>query len=223
MSLYSNKKNNKYYYPPIGKVRNNHNIHLTDINNIKGYKIKKNLVNQNIPKNLIRNLHLNKSNSYTNYYNLNTKNDLYTQENTDSSLILNLKNRNNSRKEKSSYHDAESLYDINIQLKTEINKLKKELMQIKAENQRKENELLKKDKLLQNAFDKGIDENIEINNFLNNDNNNIFLEKDIKKNNYITKFKKQYNELKKFLINIIEEKNDTKIEDINLDRFYVSD
>ena len=54
-------------------------------------------------------------------------------------------------------------------------------MQIKAENQRKENELLKKDKLLQNAFDKGIDENIEINNFLNNDNNNIFLEKDIKK------------------------------------------
>ena len=219
MSLYSNKKNNKYYYPPIGKVRNNHNIHLTDINNIKGYKIKKNLVNQNIPKNLIRNLHLNKSNSYTNYYNLNTKNDLYTQENTDSSLILNLKNRNNSRKEKSSYHDAESLYDINIQLKTEINKLKKELMQIKAENQRKENELLKKDKLLQNAFDKGIDENIEINNFLNNDNNNIFLEKDIKKNNYITKFKKQYNELKnkynEKIEEIIEMKKNIKTTKIN--------
>ena len=40
-------------------------------------------------------------------------------------LKKNIKKRNNSRKEKSSYHDAESLYDINIQLKTEINKLKK--------------------------------------------------------------------------------------------------
>ena len=29
MSLNTNINNTKYYYPPIGKVRNNNNIHLT--------------------------------------------------------------------------------------------------------------------------------------------------------------------------------------------------
>ena len=196
MSFLSNIKNPKYYYPPIGITKNN-NIHLTDVNNLKVLKIKKNINNHIIPKKMTRNLHLNKSNSYNNFQNSNNKNDLYYQENTDSSLILNLKNRNNSKKEKISYHDSESLYESNIHLKTEINKLKKELIQTKAENQRKENELMRRDKLLQNAFDKGIDEDKVINNYLiSENNNNIFLEKDIKKNNYISKFKKQYNELK---------------------------
>ena len=219
MSLFSNNKNYKYYYPPIGKVRNNNNIHLTDINMIKGFKLKKNINNQIINKKKIRNLHLNKSNSYINITNSNNKNDLYIPENTDnSSLLFNLKNRCNSKKEKISYHDSESLYENNIHLKTEINKLKKDLMQIKAENQRKENDLIKKDKLLQNAFDKGIDENMEIHNILIN-NNNIFLEKDIKKSNYISKFRKQYNELKnkynEKLEEIIELKKNIKLTKLN--------
>ena len=206
MSFLSNIKNPKYYYPPIGMPKNNKNIHLTDINNLKGLKIKRKINNHIIPKKITRNLHLNKTNSYNNIQNISNKNDLYYQENTDSSLILNIKHRNNSRKEKSLYHDSESLYESNIHLKTEINKLKKELMQTKAENQRKENELLRRDKLLQNAFDKGIDEDKVINNYLiNENNNNIILEKNIKKNNYISKFKKQYNELKNKYNEKIEE------------------
>ena len=218
MSLFTNIKSNKYYYPPIGKVKNNNNIHLTDINIIKNLSLKKNLNNQIIPKKITRNLHLNKNNSYNNIINSNNKNDLYSQD-TDNSLILNLKHRNNSKKEKTIYHDNESLYENNIHLKTEINKLKKELIQTKAENQRKENELIKKDKLLQNAVDKGIDEDNIINNNLINDNNIIFLEKNIKKNNYISRFRKQYNELKiryKEKINeIIEIKKNIKTTKLN--------
>ena len=211
MSLNANIKNTKYYYPPIGKVRNNNNIHLTDINMIRGLKIKKNLNNQINSRKVIRNLHLNKTNSYSNISNQINKKDLYIQDSTDASLILNTKIRANSKKDKSSYHDAETLYEININLKREINKLKKEIMLIKAEIQRKDNELIKKDKLLQTAFDKGIDDNIEINTFLNNnDNNNLFLEKDIKKNNYITKFRKQYNELKNKYNEKIEEISELK-------------
>ena len=211
MSLNANIKNTKYYYPPIGKVRNNNNIHLTDINMIRGLKIKKNLNHQINSRKVIRNLHLNKTNSYSNISNQINKKDLYIQDSTDASLILNTKNRANSKKDKSSYHDAETLYEININLKREINKLKKEIMLIKAEIQRKDNELIKKDKLLQTAFDKGIDDNIEINTFLNNnDNNNLFLEKDIKKNNYITKFRKQYNELKNKYKEKIEEISELK-------------
>ena len=211
MSLNANIKNTKYYYPPIGKVRNSNNIHLTDINMIRGLKIKKNLNNQINSRKVIRNLHLNKTNSYSNISNQINKKDLYIQDSTDASLILNTKIRANSKKDKSSYHDAETLYEININLKREINKLKKEIMLIKAEIQRKDNELIKKDKLLQTAFDKGIDDNIEINTFLNNnDNNNLFLEKDIKKNNYITKFRKQYNELKNKYNEKIEEISELK-------------
>ena len=211
MSLNANIKNTKYYYPPIGKVRNSNNIHLTDINMIRGLKIKKNLNHQINSRKVIRNLHLNKTNSYSNISNQINKKDLYIQDSTDASLILNTKNRANSKKDKSSYHDAETLYEININLKREINKLKKEIMLIKAEIQRKDNELIKKDKLLQTAFDKGIDDNIEINTFLNNnDNNNLFLEKDIKKNNYITKFRKQYNELKNKYKEKIEEISELK-------------
>ena len=178
---------------------------------IRGLKIKKNLNNQINSRKVIRNLHLNKTNSYSNISNQINKKDLYIQDSTDASLILNTKNRANSKKDKSSYHDAETLYEININLKREINKLKKEIMLIKAEIQRKDNELIKKDKLLQTAFDKGIDDNIEINTFLNNnDNNNLFLEKDIKKNNYITKFRKQYNELKNKYNEKIEEISELK-------------
>ena len=39
----------------------------------------------------------------------------------------------------------------------------------------------------------------------------------------LDRYIKQYNELKKFLIKIIEEKEDTNINYIDLDAFYVSD
>ena len=128
MSLNTNIKNTKYYYPPIGKVRNNTNIHLTDINMIRGFKIKKNLNNQTNSRKITRNLHINKSNSYNNISNQMNKKDLYIQESTDASLILNTRNRANSKKDKSSYLDTESLYETNIHLKREINKFKKEIL-----------------------------------------------------------------------------------------------
>ena len=213
MSLFSNAKNSKLYYPPIGKVRHNNNIHLTDINSLKGLKIKKNInINTQItPKKIYRNLHLNKSSSYNNIpiQNKNKTSEIYTQELTDSSFILNLKNRNNSKKDnKNIYLDSESLYENNILLKREINKLKKELMQIKAENQRKENEINKRDKLLETAIEGSDEENIIINNILLNGNNT--LGKNIKKNNYISKFKKQYSELKNKYNEKIQELNNLK-------------
>ena len=213
MSLFSNAKNSKLYYPPIGKVRHNNNIHLTDINSLKGLKIKKNInINTQItPKKIYRNLHLNKSSSYNNIpiQNKNKTSEIYTQELTDSSFILNLKNRNNSKKDnKNIYLDSESLYENNILLKREINKLKKEIMQIKAENQRKENEINKRDKLLETAIEGSDEENIIINNILLNGNNT--LGKNIKKNNYISKFKKQYSELKNKYNEKIQELNNLK-------------
>ena len=123
--------------------------------------------------------------------NKNKTSEIYTQELTDSSFILNLKNRNNSKKDnKNIYLDSESLYENNILLKREINKLKKELMQIKAENQRKENEINKRDKLLETAIEGSDEENIIINNILLNWNkkSNFNLRK--RENEYIESFKK---------------------------------
>ena len=76
-------------------------------------------------------------------------------------------------------------------------------------------QIVERDKsLLHNYVNKKNDYNIELNKILNNKKK---LEDDLDR--YI----KQYNELKKFLINIIEEKEDTNINDIDLDAFYVSD
>ena len=76
-------------------------------------------------------------------------------------------------------------------------------------------QIVERDKsLLHNYVNKKNDYNIELNKILNNKKK---LEDDLDR--YI----KQYNELKKFLINIIEEKEDTNINDIDLDKFYVSD
>ena len=60
---------------------------------IRGLKIKKNLNNQINSRKVIRNLHLNKTNSYSNISNQINKKDLYIQDSTDASLILNTKNR----------------------------------------------------------------------------------------------------------------------------------
>ena len=76
-------------------------------------------------------------------------------------------------------------------------------------------QIVERDKsLLHNYVNKKNDYNIELNKILNNKKK---LEDDLDR--YI----KQYNELKKFLIKIIEEKEDTNINDIDLDAFYVSD
>ena len=77
------------------------------------------------------------------------------------------------------------------------------------------NQIVERDKsLLYNNFNKKNDYNIELNKI---NQNKKKLESELER--YI----KQYNELKKFLVNIIEEKNETNINDIDLDKFYVSD
>ena len=199
MSLFSNIKNNKFYYPPIIKVKNN-NMNLLHINNVKNNKSKK--ININSLKNINKIVPITKSNSYNNISNGYKKNDFYLKDQNDnSSLLFNIRNRNNSKNEKNNkYFDNESLYEKNLQLKTEINQIKQELLQMKCENQRKEKEIMKKDKLLLTAFDKKIDEEIDLNLIFKLDdkkNNEIDIEKDLKKNKYMAKFKQQYMELKK--------------------------
>ena len=77
------------------------------------------------------------------------------------------------------------------------------------------NQIVERDKsLLYNYVNKKNDYNIELNKI---NQNKKKLESELER--YI----KQYNELKKFLVNIIEEKNETNINDIDLDKFYVSD
>ena len=76
-------------------------------------------------------------------------------------------------------------------------------------------QIVERDKsLLHNYVNKKNDYNIELNKILDNKKK---LENDLER--YI----KQYKELKKFLIKVIEEKEDTNINDIDLDVFYVSD
>ena len=77
------------------------------------------------------------------------------------------------------------------------------------------NQIVERDKsLLYNYVNKKNDYNIELNKI---NQNKKKLESELER--YI----KQYNELKKFLVNIIEEKNETNINAIDLDKFYVSD
>ena len=217
MSLFSGAKNNKFYYPPIVKPRKN-NIHLSDINNLKSIKPKKKNTNNNKSLKAINQiLHITKSNSYNNITNRSKKNDLILKDQDNNSLLLNLKTRSNSKSDKYKYVDNESLYERNIQLKTEINQIKKELLRIKAENQRKEQEIIKKDKLLLNAFDKKNFEDNELESIFmidikksNENNANNKLDKVINKNNYMSKFKKTYNELKKKYEEKIAEVNSLK-------------
>ena len=76
-------------------------------------------------------------------------------------------------------------------------------------------QIVERDKnLLHNYVNKKNDYNIELNKIINNKK---------KLENDLDRYIKQYNELKKFLIKLIEEKEDTNINDIDLDEFYVSD
>ena len=76
-------------------------------------------------------------------------------------------------------------------------------------------QIVERDKnLLHNYVNKKNDYNIELNKIINNKK---------KLENDLDRYIKQYNELKKFLIKLIEEKEDTNINNIDLDEFYVSD
>lgn len=119
--------------------------------------------------------------------------------------ILLGRNRSNSQKKKlklsksksycetdfnNSINSPESLYAKNIQLKTEINKIKKELALVKSDNIKKDNEIAKKENLINSALElRTEDYNIE-------QMENI---DECKHSNLISKIKKQYNSLKKEL------------------------
>ena len=89
-----------------------------------------------------------------------------------------------------SINSAENLYARNMQLKNEINKMRKELALVKSDNIKKENEIVKKENLINSALDiKNGEYDIEkIDNI-----------DDCKHSNLISKIKKQYNALKKEL------------------------
>ena len=82
MSLFSNIKNNKFYYPPIIKVKNN-NMNLLHINNVKNNKSKK--ININFLKNINKIVPITKSNSYNNISNGYKKNDFYLKDQNNNS------------------------------------------------------------------------------------------------------------------------------------------
>ena len=89
-----------------------------------------------------------------------------------------------------SINSAENLYARNMQLKNEINKMRKELALVKSDNIKKENEIVKKENLINSALDIK-NEEYDIEKIDNID--------DCKHSNLISKIKKQYNALKKEL------------------------
>lgn len=119
--------------------------------------------------------------------------------------ILLGRNRSNSQKKKlklsksrsycetdlnNSINSPESLYAKNIQLKTEINKIKKELALVKSDNIKKDNEITKKENLINSALE------LRTEDYNTEQMENI---DDCKHSNLISKIKKQYNSLKKEL------------------------
>ena len=125
-----------------------------------------------------------------NRYNNNNKNMIFKKSNSSSNVRICNTDISNL------INDKDSLYEKNIQLKNEINLLRKENLKIKSENKKKENEIIKKTNLINKTFQ--IKEEI-----LNIDD---IEEKDLKENelydkvinnNLIYRLKKQYNELKK--------------------------
>ena len=125
---------------------------------------------------------------------------------------LQIKSRNNSNKkglvksnsfngkcmtENNNINDKKILYKKNIQLKTELNKIRKELTKIKSDNLKKDNEINKKVNLInsvyeikENQFNFNIDEESKI------EKENQVYDKCLH-SNLIYKLKKKYNQLKK--------------------------
>ena len=126
--------------------------------------------------------------------------------------------KNHSYKLATEYNivDEESLYNKNIQLQTEINKMKQELLLIKCENSKKDSELIKKDKLLSSALELKNTDAPEINNYINpNKNMTLYTEEQNLingsiKDNLLSKFRMQYLNLKKDLTQKEEEINELK-------------
>ena len=94
--------------------------------------------------------------------------------------------------------DKETLYEKNLQLRSELFQVRKELFKIKSENKKKENLINKKENIINSTFDINEDhydiiiEESKMQNNNDNENNNKCLHLKL-----INKLKKQYNELKK--------------------------
>ncbi len=94
--------------------------------------------------------------------------------------------------------DKETLYEKNLQLRSELFQVRKELFKIKSENKKKENLINKKENIINSTFDINEDqyniiiEESKMENNNDNENNNKCLHFKL-----INKLKKQYNELKK--------------------------
>ena len=96
--------------------------------------------------------------------------------------------------------DKETLYEKNLQLRSELFQVRKELFKIKSENKKKENLINKKENIINSTFEINEDQyniiieesKMENNNDNDNENNNKCLHLKL-----INKLKKQYNELKK--------------------------
>ena len=93
-------------------------------------------------------------------------------------------------------NDKDSLYEKNIQLKNEINLLRKENLKIKSENKKKENEIIKKTNLINKTFQIK-EEILNIDDIEERDLKENELYDKVINNNLIYRLKKQYNELKK--------------------------
>ena len=124
--------------------------------------------------------------------NNNLKNKLFKKSNSSSNVRICNTEINNL------INDKDSLYEKNIQLKNEINLLRKENLKIKSENIRKENEIIKKTNLINQTFQIK-DEILNIDDSEEKDLKENELYDKVINNNLIYRLKKQYNELKKEL------------------------
>ena len=93
-------------------------------------------------------------------------------------------------------NDKESLYEINKHLKSELNEVKKELIKIKNENIKKDNEINQRESLINNTFEIKEEEYLKEETKIHNEISDKCLH-----SNLIYKLKKQYNDLKKELLN----------------------
>ncbi len=93
-------------------------------------------------------------------------------------------------------NDKESLYEINKHLKSELNEVKKELIKIKNENIKKDNEINQRENLINNTFEIKEEEYLKEETKIQNEISDKCLH-----SNLIYKLKKQYNDLKKELLN----------------------
>ena len=145
--------------------------------------------------------------SSTNY----TMNSLYLKNNDiskytqlNNSCLYQKNNKIISNLKKNRKNPKGILYDDSIKLKTKINKLKKEIEIMKSDNRKKDEEIKKRKKDLLNA-----------------QNNDVINYDDLKEENYITKLKNNYENIK-YRIKIINEENNkiqNNLKTININNY----